>query len=220
MCVLSIKVPIRKKSGNLFNDPRFLVWKNVFANGKGELGSIPDRIIPKILKWYLLPTCLPLSNIRYVSRGKWSNPGKWVASSSTPRCSSCWKREPLGHPRLRLPILFTYMGSFATHLGYETPLTHCLQMIIYEKSVFPFPFLIFFLGSYFRVKGFAFSSIAGDSTFNSVIEFCSVKLNLFWSETHNGPFPFLYQRPPVYFVWLVIFFYAFSPPQKAIPLTL
>ena len=25
MCVLSIKVPIRKKSGNLFNDPRSLV---------------------------------------------------------------------------------------------------------------------------------------------------------------------------------------------------
>ena len=24
MCVLSIKVPIRKKSGNLFNDPRFI----------------------------------------------------------------------------------------------------------------------------------------------------------------------------------------------------
>ena len=24
MCVLSIKVPIRKKSGNLFNDPRML----------------------------------------------------------------------------------------------------------------------------------------------------------------------------------------------------
>ena len=25
MCVLSIKVPIRKKSGNLFNDPRILM---------------------------------------------------------------------------------------------------------------------------------------------------------------------------------------------------
>ena len=26
ICVLSIKVPIRKKSGNLFNDPRILVF--------------------------------------------------------------------------------------------------------------------------------------------------------------------------------------------------
>ena len=27
MCVLSIKVPIRKKSGNLFNDPRICISK-------------------------------------------------------------------------------------------------------------------------------------------------------------------------------------------------
>ena len=26
MCVLSIKVPIRKKSGNLFNDPRIYIY--------------------------------------------------------------------------------------------------------------------------------------------------------------------------------------------------
>ena len=29
MCVLSIKVPIRKKSGNLFNDPRRYVYTNI-----------------------------------------------------------------------------------------------------------------------------------------------------------------------------------------------
>ena len=33
----------------------------VFANGQGDLGS-------KTLKWYLIPPCLILSNIRYVSR--------------------------------------------------------------------------------------------------------------------------------------------------------
>ena len=27
MCVLSIKVPLRKKSGNLFNDPRIHIYK-------------------------------------------------------------------------------------------------------------------------------------------------------------------------------------------------
>ena len=32
-------------------------------------------------------TCLTLSNIRYVSRVKWSNPGKGVAPSPTLRCS-------------------------------------------------------------------------------------------------------------------------------------
>ena len=45
----------------------------------------------RLLKWYLIPPCLTLSIIRYVSRIKWSNPGKGVAPSSTPRCSSYWK---------------------------------------------------------------------------------------------------------------------------------
>ena len=54
-------------------------------------GSIPGRIIPKTLKWYLIPPCLILNNIRYVSRVKWSNPRKGIAPSPTPRCSSYWK---------------------------------------------------------------------------------------------------------------------------------
>ena len=37
------------------------------------------------------PPCLTFSNIRYVSRVKWSNPGKGVAPSPTSRCSSYWK---------------------------------------------------------------------------------------------------------------------------------
>ena len=42
-------------------------------------------------KWYLMPLCLTLSIIRYVSRVKWSNPGKGVALSPTPQCRSYWK---------------------------------------------------------------------------------------------------------------------------------
>ena len=38
-----------------------------------------------------MPPCLTLSNIRYVSRVKWSNPGKGVAPSPTPWCNSYWK---------------------------------------------------------------------------------------------------------------------------------
>ena len=45
----------------------------------------------RFLKWYLIPPCLTLSNIRYVSRVKWSNPGKGVAPSPTPQCNSDWK---------------------------------------------------------------------------------------------------------------------------------
>ena len=36
--------------------------------------SVPGRVIPKTFKkWYLIPPCLTLNNIRYVSRIKWSN---------------------------------------------------------------------------------------------------------------------------------------------------
>ena len=39
----------------------------------------------------MIPPCLILSNIRYALRVKWSNPGKGLAPSLTPQCSSYWK---------------------------------------------------------------------------------------------------------------------------------
>ena len=42
-------------------------------------------------KWYLIPPYLTLSIIRYISRVKWSNPGKGVAPSPTPWYNSYWK---------------------------------------------------------------------------------------------------------------------------------
>ena len=57
----------------------------VFANGLGDLRSIPGCVIPK---WYLIPLCLTLSDIRYVSIVKWSSPEKGVALSPIPQCSS------------------------------------------------------------------------------------------------------------------------------------
>ena len=56
----------------------------------------------RLKKWYLLPPCLTLSIKRYVSRVGWSNPGKGVTLSPTPRCSRCWKgsfRLALGYGR-------------------------------------------------------------------------------------------------------------------------
>ena len=84
----------------------------VFAKSPGDWGTIPGLVIPKLRIWYLLPHCLTLSIIRYGSRVKWSNPGKGVVPSRTPRCSSYWV-EPSGHPRLRsqtlhLLIKFSY----------------------------------------------------------------------------------------------------------------
>ena len=63
----------------------------VFANDPRDLCSIPGRVIPKTLKWYLIPPFLTLSNIRYAPRVKWRNPGKGVEPFPTPRCSSYWK---------------------------------------------------------------------------------------------------------------------------------
>ena len=45
----------------------------------------------RLLKWYLIPPSFTLSSKRYVSRVKWSHPGKGVVPSPTPRCSSYWK---------------------------------------------------------------------------------------------------------------------------------
>ena len=59
----------------------------VFAKGLGDLGSIPGRVIPKTQKM-VLDAILTLSIIRYVSRVKWNNPGKGVAPSPRPQCSS------------------------------------------------------------------------------------------------------------------------------------
>ena len=45
----------------------------------------------KLKKWYLIPPCLTLGIIRYVSRVKWSNLGKGVAPSAIPWCCSYGK---------------------------------------------------------------------------------------------------------------------------------
>ena len=63
----------------------------VFTNGSGDWGSISGQVIPKTQKWYGIPPCLTLDILRYVSRVKWSNPGKGAAHSPTPWCSSYWK---------------------------------------------------------------------------------------------------------------------------------
>ena len=44
----------------------------------------------RLRKWYLIPPCFILSIIRYVSRVKWSNPGKGLAPSPKFWCNSYW----------------------------------------------------------------------------------------------------------------------------------
>ena len=47
----------------------------------------------RLKKWYLIPPCLTLSVIRYVSMVKWNNQGEGVVPYHAPRCSSYWKRS-------------------------------------------------------------------------------------------------------------------------------
>ena len=77
---------------SLVKDWHWYEWL-VFANGPGDLGSVPGRVIPKTKKWYLMPPCLTLSIIRYGSRVKWSNPGKGLAPFITPWCRSYRNRS-------------------------------------------------------------------------------------------------------------------------------
>ena len=57
-----------------------------FAYVPGDWGSIAGQVIPKTQKkWYVIPPCLILSLMRYVSWVKWSNPGKGVAPFPTSR---------------------------------------------------------------------------------------------------------------------------------------
>ena len=71
------------------------------------------KFYQRLYNCYLIPTCLTFSNIRYVSRVKWSNPGKGVASSPTPQCSSHWK------------------GSLLVTLDYSCQLYFLLYIYIY-----------------------------------------------------------------------------------------
>ena len=68
----------------------------------------------------MIPPRLTLSNIRYVSRVKWSNPGKRVAPSPTSRCSCYWKgslRVALDYGRqlywLTISLYIPYLAFFS-----------------------------------------------------------------------------------------------------------
>ena len=93
----------------------------VFANGLGD--PDPGRVIPKTQKMVLDSSLLNSQYYKVWIKNKWSNPGKGVALSPTPRCSSyqkgslrvtldyghqlyfsiipsLWEKEPLGHPSI------------------------------------------------------------------------------------------------------------------------
>ena len=99
----------------------------VFVNGPGGQCSIPYQ---KLKKWYLIIPCLTLSNIRYVSWVKWSNPRKRVAPSPTPRWNSYWKGSLLvafdyGRQLYLLSSIYTQLNGFK----------YCYQIIIIQFDI-------------------------------------------------------------------------------------
>ena len=78
----------------------------------------------KLKKWYLMPPWLTLSIIRWGSRVKWSNPGKGVAPSPTPQCSSYWRRcfrVTLNYGRQHNIIISRVISSHMGPMYIETP---------------------------------------------------------------------------------------------------
>ena len=60
----------------------------VFANGPGDLGSIPGRVIPKTLKMVLDTTLLNTQHYKVRFKGKVEQFWEWSSASPTPWCSS------------------------------------------------------------------------------------------------------------------------------------
>ena len=77
----------------------------------------------RLQKWYLIPPCLTLRIIRYVSRVKWNNPGKGVAPSPSPWCSSYWKGRFWVALDYGDQLYFTYMSSPADSMDFSDSLS-------------------------------------------------------------------------------------------------
>ena len=63
----------------------------VFANGPGDLGLIPGRVIPKTLKMVLDTSLLNTQQYKVRVKGKVEQSWEWSSALPTPRCSSYWK---------------------------------------------------------------------------------------------------------------------------------
>ena len=75
----------------------------VFANGLGDQGSIPGGIIPKTQKMVLDAALLNVQHYKARIKGKVEQSREWSSALSY---TSVLKREPSGHPQLRLPTFF------------------------------------------------------------------------------------------------------------------
>ena len=127
-------------------------------------GFIPRSIHTKDLKIrYLIPPCLTLSIIRYVSRVKGSNPEKGVAPSPTHRCSSYWKESlRVALDESRNFILLMYMRVYVC-----VCVCVCVLWVQWKKKVYTLKWIspqenLFFGYLYFSTAYFwRFTSFSG-----------------------------------------------------------
>ena len=86
-------MPCPEAMGWQFGDfEKEVSWvSRVFANGPEAEVQSEVESYQRLEKWYLIPPCLTLSITRYVSRVKWSNPGKGIAPYPTPQWNNYWK---------------------------------------------------------------------------------------------------------------------------------
>ena len=90
----------------------------VFANGPGDLGSIPGRVIPKTLKMVLDTSLLNTQQYKVCIKGKVEKSRE--RSSALPDTSvySLLKRETSGLPRLRSPtLLYLWFALVLWHIN-------------------------------------------------------------------------------------------------------
>ena len=69
------------------------IWQavSVFAHSRGDVGSIPGRVIPKTQKMVVDAFLLNTQHYKVLIKGKVEQSRKGVALSPTPWCSSYWK---------------------------------------------------------------------------------------------------------------------------------
>ena len=113
----------------------------VFTDGLGGWGSISGRVIPKAQKMVLDAFLFKPPRYKVRIKSKWSNPGKRVAPSSTPRCSSYWKAS-LGVIFDNSRTIYIYINNgvlqkwlahpILTLTNYTLSLEFCKEIFVYN----------------------------------------------------------------------------------------
>ena len=94
----------------------------VFANGPGDLGSIPGRFISKTLKMVLDTFLLNTHQYKVHIKGKVEQSRERSNAPPTPRCSSYWKGSLLVAYRLQSSLLL-YLNDWYEFFFYMMNVT-------------------------------------------------------------------------------------------------